>query len=212
MASPEAGCEETVEASGAGRWGDHPVRFTSSTVRRTWVARRGSEVRTVQRARLAFQLDGHASDVREFDSPNERDAFLSRSIVDRVETGIVPGQRLRCPDWGEALVGDELAGVTFVMDYLQLQFQGGVATLYVWPEVHRTGGVLVVGDTGYRDGLCGLIGDRVTAAGIFLDDGAVIAFKGGELVIPPAAIRDAAQPEVFEGHGGEILAAEPPFA
>uniref|UniRef100_UPI000EAE4654 hypothetical protein n=1 Tax=Flavisolibacter nicotianae TaxID=2364882 RepID=UPI000EAE4654 len=55
------------------------------------------------------------------------------------------------------LVGEKLSSVTFVMDYLQLDFDGNQFTLYVWPLVSVDGKEYRFGEPSYRDYLCSLI-------------------------------------------------------
>lgn len=205
-------CDETLTATGTGRWGDHTVRFALSRVRRTWHARHSDEVRSWDQARLTFQIEGMDVDMRTFDSEALRDEFVAQSISDRVDLEPSDVTLLGCRnDWGADLVGERLVGVRFVLDYLQLQFDGGISNLYVWPEIHLVGSVLRFGDATYRDALCAFIADEVKATDIFTDDGAVIVFGSGELVISPEAIRTHDQPEVFYGFGGFIEAGGLPF-
>ena len=58
----------------------------------------------------------------------------------------------------------ELSAVTFVRDYLQLQFDGPFLNVYVWPIICLATKRLATGSPGYRDVLCGLIGQSVVAA------------------------------------------------
>ena len=136
-------CAETLTASGRGRWGDHRTDFALSTITRTWRARRGDGVRSLDAFRLTFWLDGRPPDRREFPTASQRDAFLAASISER-ETADLPADALLlgCQSPVAALVGDELAGVWFVMDYLQLQLQGGMATFLAWPTVRSGGNAL----------------------------------------------------------------------
>lgn len=55
------------------------------------------------------------------------------------------------------LIGEKLSSVTFVMDYLQLDFDGNQFTLYVWPVVNIGGKEYLFGEPSYRDILCSLI-------------------------------------------------------
>lgn len=82
------------------------------------------------------------------------------------------------------LVGLELSSVVFVADYLQLDFGGPCLSVYVWPQVVSANHIRGLGDPGYRDALCDLIGRRVTHAGE-PQAGLMIAFDGGRLVIAP---------------------------
>ena len=57
----------------------------------------------------------------------------------------------------------DLAGITFVRDYIQFLFDGPVFSAYTPPTVTTTEGVVGHKTPGYRDALCGLIGKSVTA-------------------------------------------------
>lgn len=65
-------------------------------------------------------------------------------------------------DYLPALVGEKLSSVTFVLDYLQIDFNGKRFTAYTWPVVIETNRRTKFGDSGYRDALCSLIA-RVVA-------------------------------------------------
>jgi hypothetical protein len=206
-------CAEKLTASGHGRWGDHRTDFALSTITRTWRARQGDGNRSLDAFRLTFWLDGGSPDRREFATASQRDAFLAASISQR-ETADLPAGALLlgCQSPVAAVIGDELAGVWFVMDYLQLQLQGGMATFYAWPTVRSGGDDLGFGQPGYRDALCSLIGQRVVDADVYLDEGVVLSFSQGELVVAPQQIRSAPYPEVIEiDRGSGIGAGDPPF-
>src|SRR5688572_14280128 len=51
----------------------------------------------------------------------------------------------------------ELSAVTFIRDYVQLQFDGPYINAYVWPRVSVQTGVFDLGTSGYRDVLCAQI-------------------------------------------------------
>jgi hypothetical protein len=59
------------------------------------------------------------------------------------------------------LVGEKLSSVTFVMDYLQLDFDGNQFTFYVWPVISIGGKEYLFGEPSYRDNLCSLISQVV---------------------------------------------------
>jgi hypothetical protein len=204
-------CIETLTASGSGRWGDHHTEFALSTVRRTWGSRLSDKSRSVETFLLSFQLRDHDADRRSFATTDERDAFLDASITDRSFGGDASSLLGGCRPWIENYLGDELGGVSFVMDYLRLEFQRGFSDFHVWPQVRAGDSRLDFGDPGYRDGLCGFIAHTVTFADIFLDDGLVIGFDAGELVVSPEQVRLAPWPEVVEGDGGGLWAAQAPF-
>jgi len=62
------------------------------------------------------------------------------------------------------LTGRELSAITFVRDYLQLQFDGPFINAYVWPLIRMPEKKIDFGAPGYRDALCGQIGKTVIAA------------------------------------------------
>lgn len=57
----------------------------------------------------------------------------------------------------DILIGEKLSSVTFVMDYLQADFDGNRFTFYIWPVVTIENTEFKFGDTSYRDKLCSLI-------------------------------------------------------
>jgi hypothetical protein len=68
------------------------------------------------------------------------------------------------------LDGEELSSVTFIQDYLQLDFNGPGFTFFHWPEVFIPEGTSLAegsyaqGDPGYRDAVCSQIGEPVEAS------------------------------------------------
>jgi hypothetical protein len=63
----------------------------------------------------------------------------------------------------DCLIKRDLAGITFVRDYIQFLFDGPVFNTYTLPSVKTTKGIFGPKTPGYRDVLCGLIGTSVTA-------------------------------------------------
>ncbi|HEY0264476.1 MAG TPA: hypothetical protein VGC07_08125 [Granulicella sp.] len=78
-----------------------------------------------------------------------------------------------------SIVGQELTAVEFVLDHLQLRFDGPLLTLYAWPEVFREEGSYAFGEPEYRNVLCGLIAVEVTAATLEEGEGLEIGFANG---------------------------------
>lgn len=79
------------------------------------------------------------------------------------------------------IVGEYLSEVTFVMDYVQLVFNGPCLTALVLPTVHCGGREWSATDPGWRDSLCARIGGTVSSAclngeelGICFEDGSRI--------------------------------------
>jgi hypothetical protein len=105
----------------------------------------------------------------------------------------------------EELKGCEVSAVTFVRDYLQLQFDGPYLNLFVWPQVLRNGTTFEFGDPGYKDALCALIGKSV--AGIFeeTDKTLRLFFVDGSIAEVSLLFEDRRGPEaaLFQNGKGE---------
>jgi hypothetical protein len=74
----------------------------------------------------------------------------------------------------EELKGRQLSAVTFVQDYVQLQFDGPYLNFFVWPQVMSGGRTCGFGQPGYRDALCDLIAKVV--GGVFEEAGRKLRF------------------------------------
>jgi hypothetical protein len=109
----------------------------------------------------------------------------------------------------EAIIGQELAAVEFVQDYVQLRFDGPLVTFYEWPEVFREEGSYAFGEPEYRDWLCALIGESVSAATVEEGEAVEIAFESGVSVRCSLRVEDLVGPEggsvAYADGSGEIL-------
>jgi hypothetical protein len=85
-----------------------------------------------------------------------------------------------------SLVGRELASVTFVRDYLQLDFDGPRLSVFTWPEVTRGARSQSISNPDYRNSLCSLIGHPVRAVTEDSETGLAIRFEPGSVVIKPS--------------------------
>lgn len=78
------------------------------------------------------------------------------------------GELVEDPLFGESalqeIVGEKLSAVTFVMDYVQLAFDGPMINAYTWPTVHVGSHAFRRSDPAYRDELCARIAIQVVAA------------------------------------------------
>jgi hypothetical protein len=63
----------------------------------------------------------------------------------------------------DCLIKRDLAGITFVRDYIQFLFDGPVFNVYTPPSVKTADGIFDPKKPGYRDALCELIGKSVMA-------------------------------------------------
>ncbi|MDR3736428.1 MAG: hypothetical protein P4L10_12945 [Acidobacteriaceae bacterium] len=77
------------------------------------------------------------------------------------------------------IIGEELTSVAFVQDYLVLEFDGPLVTLYAWPSVLLEDGSFSFGEPGYRDALCAQIGDTVVQAQMEEFAALTIEFENG---------------------------------
>lgn len=64
----------------------------------------------------------------------------------------------------KSLEGRELAGITFIRDYIQFLFDGPILNAYTLPQVTIANATLQTDTPGYRDALCGQIGKTVVVA------------------------------------------------
>jgi hypothetical protein len=102
-----------------------------------------------------------------------------------------------------ALVAKRLSAVTFVQDYIQLQFDGPVINAYTLPSTYVGASIVSESDSGYRDALCSRIGATVVAAyaepgdrlQIDFDDGSTISIslKPEHRIVAEAAVYSDAQ-------------------
>lgn len=77
------------------------------------------------------------------------------------------------------LEGEELSAITFVMDYLQLHFNGPCLNAYVWPSIMTQKDLISPTTPGYRDALCELIGKAVAKGYEEPEESLVIEFVDG---------------------------------
>ena len=105
----------------------------------------------------------------------------------------------------DELKGRNLSAVTFVQDYLQLQFDGPLLNVFVWPRIITPTMTGNFGMPDYRDGLCAQIGKPVgdvvaetdVTFRLFFTDGSII-----EVSLLPGS-RQGPEAVVFQdGKGG----------
>ncbi|HVS81144.1 MAG TPA: hypothetical protein VHE60_05375 [Pyrinomonadaceae bacterium] len=96
------------------------------------------------------------------------------------------------------LVGKQMTAVSFVLDYINFQFEDAFLTALSLPYVQAGDTKLINGTAGYRDMLCERISHKVSSASdtksqeirVSFDDGSVIAiplwleeYRGAEAAI-----------------------------
>src|SRR5215472_7383246 len=94
-----------------------------------------------------------------------------------------------------ALIGNQLSAVTFVQDYVQLQFDGPGLTAITQPRVHLSNEVYSWGMPEYRNALCGQIGKIVSQARTIEGREIIIEFKDGSSISVSLKADDYRGPE-----------------
>jgi hypothetical protein len=105
----------------------------------------------------------------------------------------------------EQLKGRDLSAVTFVRDYLQLQFDGPFLNIFIWPRIMAPAVSVSFGMTGYRDGLCAQIGKTVGGAAVETDVNFRLFFTDGSIIEVPLSPTARKGPEAIvfqDGKGG----------
>src|SRR5437879_6450808 len=109
-------------------------------------------------------------------------------------------------DLAKQIVGEQLSGVTFVMDYLQLQFNPPpIINAYTPVTVRANGKSCVSGDDQFRNLLCEQITKIVRSAVIQSEEAFFVAFEDGSEISISLKPSDYAGPEAFEFHGRNNL-------
>lgn len=90
------------------------------------------------------------------------------------------------------LIGFRLYSVVFVMDYVQLCFDGDhpedrpVFNCYVWPVIDMSSHTVADGEIGYADGYRSLIPRHVTGTSVGEQGGLRLEFGNATLILRPA--------------------------
>ncbi len=194
-------CHEVTTAQGEGQWGYHTYQVVLATVTRTYTDAADCNAKTVVTYEMRFPVDpGSPWDRRTFDSEKARKGLIDQSFSNLTlqESNI---QR-QCFHELHDIVSEHLSSVTFVMNYLQLGFNGRGLSVYVWPAVTIGTTTFRQQDNGYRDALCSLIGKQLQRVDEYLDAGLVLEFEGDSaLRIPLGFDRHFPDPETVEYYG-----------
>jgi hypothetical protein len=87
-----------------------------------------------------------------------------------------------------SLIGQELSSVEFLQDHLVLHFDGPSLTFYAYPDVFREEGSYAFGEPEYRNVLCSVLSEDVTAATLEEGEAIEIEFQSG--LILRASLRE----------------------
>src|SRR5579859_440778 len=85
------------------------------------------------------------------------------------------------------IIGLELTSVEFIQDHLILHFGepaggGPEVTFFTWPDVFREEGSYAYGEPEYRNVLCGVLTEDVTAATLEANEAIEIEFESGVIL------------------------------
>jgi hypothetical protein len=97
------------------------------------------------------------------------------------------------------IVGEQLSGVTFVMDYLQLQFNPPpTINAYTPVTVTCDGSTCVSGDDQFRNRLCGQITKIVKSVVVKEEEAFIITFEDASVISISLLSSDYVGPEALE--------------
>ena len=104
----------------------------------------------------------------------------------------------------QQIVGEQLSGVTFVMDYLQLEFNPPpVINAYTPVTVSSGPKSCISGDDQFRNLLCEQITKIVKSVEVRADEAFIITFEDGSTISISLKPSDYPGPEAIEFHGRE---------
>ncbi len=99
----------------------------------------------------------------------------------------------------QQIIGEQLSGVTFVMDYVQLQFNPPPSiNVYTVSTVSSSSGKWTTGDDQFRNKLCGQIGKLVKSVDIQDQEAFRITFNDDSVISISLQPSDYAGPEAVE--------------
>jgi hypothetical protein len=100
------------------------------------------------------------------------------------------------------IIDDTLEAVTFTGSGVNLDFGDAWFTIHGWPHVSIGAETWAFGDRGYRDGLCALISQPVTAVVDSRGSGIVLTFPLGAITTNPEPGEvdgpEVAQPAIYD--------------
>lgn len=85
----------------------------------------------------------------------------------------------------EALMGEEINAICFVMDYVEIHFNGPILRCLASPVLEVQGKIVQFPSPGSRDTLCSLIGDVVDTIEVRDDIAITLRLKSGSILKIP---------------------------
>ena len=101
------------------------------------------------------------------------------------------------------LIGEQVNAVCFVMDYVELRFNGPILRALTDIVVERGRERHVFPEPGSRDALCEVIEARLESIDVVEDRAMTLRFDRGQTVIIPLAVDDMTGPEAAHFVPGE---------
>jgi hypothetical protein len=105
-----------------------------------------------------------------------------------------------------SIIGEKLSAVVFILDYVQLQFDGPTLTCLRFPFLLVEGKQISVDQQGYRDRLCEQIGKTVAAVSTKEDVEILITFSDNSAISISLKPEDYCGPEIvtFDDGTGQM--------
>lgn len=105
------------------------------------------------------------------------------------------------------LKGKSISAIVFVLDYLQIQFDGSILTFLDYPKVEVSNNIFSFGESEYRNKICEFIGKSVSAVHYVENDIFSLSFDSAKIYcsINP---EDYTSPEMIifdDGKGNTIV-------
>jgi hypothetical protein len=200
---------EVITAIGEGVWGNHKYQVALKTRACTYHDALHQSTRKVLRYLFSFGPSISISDSRSFRTEEKRRVFMAESFSALSMSEIAESNR----QWKQltsplqSVVDHKLTTVSFVEDYLQLDFSPYRFLVYNWPDISMDGKTLQLSDQGYSDSLLSFVGKQVSGFDEYLDKGLVIGFSDGSSISVPLRVSaEFPSPEVAGLSGPNINA------
>lgn len=175
---------EIVTAKGEGIWGTQKYQVALRTRVRTYHDSLNQSCRKLQSYSFTFDAPSVSiSDSRSFQTEEKRRLFMADSFTELFMEEIPEAKQ----QWKkvispvQSVLGRKLTAVSFVMDYLELEFPPYRFLIYNWPNLSVDGRTFRPAEEGYRDCLPAFVGKLLSGADEYLDKGLALEFSIGPL-------------------------------
>ncbi len=192
---------ERITAVGAGTW-YLQYEVALAEVTRHFRSRYGVKEITTVVYQLRFKSPSEVKwNKREFATEMDRTTFVEKAFSELNLDPVVEAKLTAYAHFLSSIVGERLSAVTFVMDYVQIQFDGHYFTNYAWPIVFVDRRRFIQSDSTYRNALCSLIAKRVSRFEEYLDAGLVFEFEDSSSLEMPTSTQDETLVEYINYNG-----------